>query len=192
VENNLDEFYWSERYKNLNTQWDIGRVSPPLRAYFNQLTDKSARILIPGCGRAYEAEYLHKAGFVNVFIADFSEWPLRDFLARVPSFPEEHLMHVDFFKIEEKFDLIIEQTMFCAIDPSLRQNYAQKCKDILQENGKLVGLFFEKTFEGGPPFGGSMYEYQTLFSKSFKNVDFKPCYNSIAPRQGSELFAKIN
>ncbi|MFT7344682.1 MAG: hypothetical protein ACI9XP_001269, partial [Lentimonas sp.] len=58
MENNLDEFYWSERYKNLNTQWDIGRVSPPLRAYFDQLTDKSARILIPGCGRAYEAEYL--------------------------------------------------------------------------------------------------------------------------------------
>jgi hypothetical protein len=44
------------------TGWDLGQVSPPLKAYIDQLTDKNLRILIPGCGNSYEAEYLLEKG----------------------------------------------------------------------------------------------------------------------------------
>lgn len=63
----LDADFWNERYSSQQTGWDIGSPSTPLKEYIDQLTDKDIRILIPGCGNAYEAEYLHQQGFSNVF-----------------------------------------------------------------------------------------------------------------------------
>jgi hypothetical protein len=79
--------------------------------------------------------------------------------------------------------------LFCAIDPKLRPQYAQKCADLLTEKGKMVGLFFDRHFDGGPPFGGNKEEYLSYFSLCFRKISFDKCYNSIAPREGTELFA---
>jgi hypothetical protein len=54
--------------------------------------------------------------------------------------------------------------------------------------GKLAGLLFDRTFEGGPPFGGSKAEYMTLFAPHFKISTMETCTNSVAPRAGTELF----
>ena len=86
--------------------------------------------------------------------------------------------------------MIIEQTLFCAITPSMRQKYVQKVHDLLENKGKLVGILFDCSFENGPPFGGTKEEYQLLFSKEFKHVEITTCYNSIAPRAGKEVFIK--
>ena len=91
------EDYWTKRYQADNTGWDIGYVSTPLKAYFDQLKDKSTKILIPGCGNAYEAKYLYMNGFKNVFLLDISEYPLQKFKDENPDFPEENLIHADFF-----------------------------------------------------------------------------------------------
>ena len=68
----IDKTYWNQRYLDFKTGWDIGCISFPLQAYFDQLSNKGLRILIAGCGNAYEAEYLHKNDFVNTYILDFS------------------------------------------------------------------------------------------------------------------------
>lgn len=68
----LDETYWSGRYQNNEAGWDIGTVSTPLKEYFDQLTDKTVAILIPGCGNSYEAEYLLQLGFSNITLIDIS------------------------------------------------------------------------------------------------------------------------
>jgi hypothetical protein len=39
-----------------------------------------------------------------------------------------------------------------------------------------------------PPFGGHKDEYQQLFEKKFRLKALSPCYNSIKPRAGTELF----
>lgn len=188
---NLSSEYWNERYKNSTTGWDLGQVSPPIKEYVDQLKEKSIKILIPGCGNAYEAEYLHQQGFTNIHLLDFANEPLFEFKKRVTDFPETHLHQDDFFKHQGEYDLIIEQTLFCAIDPSLRPEYVKTAKRLLAPNGKLVGLLFNREFEGGPPFGGSVEEYQSQFSKEFKFVKMEECYNSVAPRMGSELFIKV-
>ena len=87
-----------------------------------------------------------------------------------------------------KYDLIVEQTFFCAIDPSLRTVYAEKMAKLLNPKGKLVGLLFDCNFDGGPPFGGSKTEYITYFEPYFKFNFLEKCYNSISPRAGNELF----
>jgi thiopurine S-methyltransferase len=184
-----NEENWEERYKLGDTGWDMGMVSPPLKAYFDQLQNKNLKILIPGAGNAYEAEYLFNHGFKNVCIADIAETPLLGFAERNPGFPKDQLLHIDFFDIEDQFDLIIEQTFFCALHPERRMAYAEKMKNLLKADAKLSGVMFDFPLtEKGPPFGGSKKEYLSYFKDRFEIKTFERCYNSHPKRQGKELF----
>ena len=185
----LSQNYWSSRYQNEMTGWDAGNITRPIKEYIDQLNDKSIRILIPGAGNAHEAEYLHKQGFSNVFVCDIAEEALQNLSSRCPSFPKEYLLYADFFNLEDQFDLIIEQTFFCALNPSMRFDYVKKMNQILKKDGKLVGLLFGIEFPfNGPPFGGNIEEYRTIISTWLDLILLESCYNSIGPRSGHELF----
>lgn len=189
METNLNGNYWQARYEENKTGWDLGAVSPPLKAYFDQLKDKQLEILIPGAGNGYEAEYLHKNDFSQVFVADIAPAPLKALKQRVPDFPKEHLFLQDFFALQQTFDLIVEQTFFCALDPALRPAYARKVSELLKSGDKLVGLLFNTEFSNpGPPFGGNENEYRTYFEPYFNFRTFATATNSVKPRQGNELF----
>ncbi|WP_207431115.1 methyltransferase domain-containing protein [Sabulibacter ruber] len=187
---NLDQKYWEQRYHSEQTQWDVGEITPPLKAYVDQLEDKSSKILIPGGGNGHEAEYLHQNGFSQVYLLDFAWAPLENFKKRVPTFPDGHLLHQDFFSLTPgQYDLVLEQTFFCALPRNLRPQYARQVFDLLRLGGKLVGVLFSEEFQTpGPPFGGNAWEYQSYFEPYFQFRHFAPCYNSIKPRQGRELF----
>lgn len=187
----LSPEYWSQRYENQQHGWDLGQVSPPIKAYIDQLTDRNLKILIPGCGSGHEGSYLWKEGFTNVHVLDFSELPLEMFMSNNPDFPKDQIHCADFFQHEGKYDLIIEQTLFCALDPNLRSIYGKKVASLLKPGGKLVGLLFNRTFDAGPPFGGNQEEYENYFSAHFSITGFEACHNSITPRSGSELFIKF-
>ncbi len=188
----LSAEFWNQKYEKNKTGWDLGEVSPPLKAYFDQLTNKDLKILIPGGGNSYEAEYLFNNGFKNVFVVDVSKYPLNNIKARIPTFPINQLLFGDFFELDQTFDLIIEQTFFCAINPNLRSKYATKMHQLLNHNGKLVGVLFDAVLnESHPPFGGSKKEYQAYFSSYFTFNTFEPCYNSYPNRQGMELFMHL-
>ena len=185
----LNENFWENKYKSQNTGWDLGQISPPLKAYIDQLTNKELKILIPGGGNSYEATYLFKKGFKNIFVVDISKIPLRNIRKRIPEFPSEQLIHDDFFDLENQFDLIIEQTFFCAINPNLRAKYALKMTELLRDKGKLVGLLFNAELnKEHPPFGGSKEEYLTCFTPYFDILTMENSYNSINSRAGEELF----
>lgn len=188
----MNEQFWSERYKDNKTGWDLGEISTPLKKYIDQLENKDLKILIPGAGNSYEAEYLFENGFTNVTICDIAKEPLENLKKRIPQFPENKIIHKSFFELDDSFDLILEQTFFCAIPVEKRQEYAKKSSELLIEKGKIAGVFFDfKLKPDGPPFGGSKEEYLTYFSPYF-NIDIlERCYNSIKPRQGNELFFKF-
>ncbi|MEO9570500.1 MAG: methyltransferase domain-containing protein [Polaribacter sp.] len=189
---NLSEEFWENKYKANKIGWDLGEVSPPLKSYFDQLTNKDLKILIPGGGNSYEAEYLFNKGFKNVYVVDLCHNPLENLKARVLGFPEKQLIHADFFDLNHTFDLVIEQTFFCAIDPKLREKYALKMKDLLSSNGKLIGLLFDaKLNEDHPPFGGNTEEYISYFETHFTMDIFTKCYNSFHNRREMELFVKF-
>ena len=183
----LDAEYWSNRYLQQQTGWDIGHGSNPLVDYLQTIKDKSIAILIPGCGNAYEAEWLLQNGFSNVTVLDIS--PVLT-AALKEKFKDQHITIItgNFFEHEGQYDLILEQTFFCALDPILRTNYVYQMHQLLKPGGKLVGVLFNKEFEGGPPFGGGKEEYQTLFSKLLGIKKMESCYNSISPRKDAELF----
>jgi methyl halide transferase len=183
----LDEKYWNDRYINADTGWDMGKVSPPLKAYIDQLENKNLSILIPGCGNGYEAEYLLQKGFTDISLIDISAIAVQNLKGKL-AVKNINIVHGDFFKLEQNFDLIIEQTFFCALDPVMRKDYVVKMYGLLKPGGKLIGLLFNRFFEGGPPFGGSKAEYEDIFSKYFNIRTMDECYNSVAARAGHELF----
>lgn len=180
---------WEQRYQEGNTGWDIGYPSTPLKEYFDQIKDKTIKILIPGAGNAYEAEYLCKQGFINVFILDIAPSPLKKFAERNPDFPKENLIEGDFFKHEGEYDLIMEQTFFCAITPDLRKAYAEKINQLLKPKGRLMGLLWSVELnKDHPPYGGNKEEYHEYFDTYFDYLYFEEAQNSIPPRKGRELF----
>lgn len=188
----LNEDYWSGKYQNEQTGWDIGYVSTPLKAYIDQLENKSLKILIPGAGNGYEAEYLIQQGFQSVFVMDLSKAPLDNLKQRVPDFPESNLICQDFFEHEGQFDLILEQTFFCALNPELRSSYVTKAYELLKPGGKIAGLMFNiPLFDDHPPFGGNEDEYRGFFRDRFDIQVMETAYNSIPPRAGNELFVKL-
>jgi hypothetical protein len=186
---NFKSDYWSRRWETGETSWDLGAVSPPLKLFIDQLKNKSARILIPGCGNSYEAEYLFDKGFLNTYLADISAIPLANFLKKNPAFPPANVNHSDFFDLSGEFDIILEQTFFCALNPSLRINYAKKMNSLLPPGGTCAGLLFDdKLNSEKPPFGGNEAEYRKIFDPFFHIHQMEKSLHSIAPRAGRELF----
>lgn len=188
----LNENFWNSKYINHETGWDLKAPSTPLKEYIDQLENKNSRILIPGCGNAYEADYLLEQGFTAITLIDISEVIVKTIKEKFKNKPAIKVLHQDFFTLEGEFDLILEQTFFCALDPELRQKYSIKMNELLAENGKLVGVLFNRDFGNDtPPYGGNKAEYQTYFNDYFDFKVMENCYNSIPPRAGSELFINL-
>jgi SAM-dependent methyltransferase len=189
----LTHKYWEERYEKGDTGWDMGIPSPPLKAYLDQVEDKNKALLIPGAGHGYELEYALSLGFTNITVLDYAEAPLQAIRNRLPENERFRLVQSDFFDHHDTYDLILEQTFFCALSPTLRNDYVRHMHRVLKSGGKLVGLLFQFPLtESGPPFGGSIAEYWERFEPLFSIQTLETCYNSIPPRQGNELFFIFN
>lgn len=185
----LDKAYWQQRYLENNIPWDAGKPTPPIVEFADSLPDKSIDILIPGAGNAHEAGYLFEKGFKNIWICDWVPEALTGFSVSYPAFPSSQLLAMDFFDIPQSFDLILEQTFFCALAPEMRTVYVAKTAALLRDEGRLAGVLFANPFQHeGPPFGGTKDEYLHLFSPKFRIEKLELCYNSIPPRKDNELF----
>ena len=145
-----------------------------------------------------KAEYLLQKGFRNITLIDISN-VLIDKLKLKFETSEIKLIRSDFFEHTGRYDLIIEQTFFCALDPKSRKMYAEKVKTLLDKKGKLAGVLFynndpenELSKENdGPPFISSLKEYKKVFNENFNIIKMEECYNSISPRMGKELFINL-
>jgi methyl halide transferase len=184
-----DQEFWNNRYAEGKTGWDLGGVSPALAYWIDRIENKSARILIPGAGNAYEIDYLLEKGFQNITVVDIAPLLVSELKKKYAGVKEVTILLGDFFQLNETYDIILEQTFFCAINPSLRQQYVLKMAELLDQDGLLLGVLFNRDFEGGPPFGGSSQEYRELFSSKF-NIELTDCNVSHPARMGSEVLLK--
>lgn len=187
-ETTLDKDYWDSQYLANTVGWDIGKVSPPIKNYIDTINNKKAKILIPGCGNAYEAEYLLKEGFINITVIDISPTLVNKLKEKFKGIVKITIIQGDFFQHYEKYDYIIEQTFFCALPPFLRQKYVWKTHQLLNKKGILFGLLFNREFEKSPPFGGNKVLYIQLFNPSFELKKISEEQHSIPARLNSELF----
>ena len=87
---------------------------------------------------------------------------------------EMDIQHMDIFNLNQiytnHFDVVLEYTCFCAIDPLRRRDYLEMVYDILKPNGELVGLLFptdKDPSEGGPPYAVQLGKTIELMSEYF-------------------------
>lgn len=187
----MEKEFWDKKWQKNETGWDIGYANPMISNYFNAVSNIQAKILIPGCGNAYEAESLFNLGFENVWIIDISPHAINSFIKRVPNFPKNQIICGDFFELDDQFDFIIEQTFFCALHPYKRGDYCSKIAKLLYPSGILVGLLFNFPLSDGPPFGGDEEEYRKRFSRVFEKIELSEAKHSIKPREGREFWIQM-
>jgi SAM-dependent methyltransferase len=189
---NLGKDFWNNRWETQKTGWDIGYASPAITDYMAKCVDKNAPILVPGCGNAHEASFLLENGFTNITLVDIAPLAVERLQEKFKQFHQIKIVLGDFYLHEGKYEILIEQTFFCANLPASRGNYVKKAADLLNHGGRLIGVLFNREFEKqGPPFGGNEAEYKALFSPFFTIEKMELCYNSIAPRMGNELFINL-
>lgn len=186
------QHFWNARYESGETGWDIGYPSPPLKAILDALDNRETRILIPGAGNAWEARYAWENGFTNLYVIDIAPLAVESLKRACPEHKHRVLLG-DFFAHTGSYDLILEQTFFCALHPDLRVRYAQKMAELLTTNGSVQGLLFATAMNSDrPPFGGNEAEYKALFSSYFGKVEIQLCENSIPARAQNELSIKLS
>lgn len=186
------ESFWNTRWVSNETGWDMKQVSPPLKYFIDSIPDKKLKVLIPGCGNAYEATYLLDSGFENVTLIDISSHLVSSLRRKLADKPIK-IIHGNFFEHTGTYDLILEQTFFCAIQPDQRSEYVRKAHELLSRNGRIAGVLFNENFgfTEHPPYSGSEQEYRKLFEPYFEILRMEPCTISIQPRLGNELLVEF-
>lgn len=186
----LDQTYWDNQYQANDTGWDLGKISPPLQSHIDRIQSKNTKILIPGCGNGYEAEYLLEQGFTNVSVIDIAPTLVEKLREKFAAKPINIILG-DFFAHDGRYDIVLEQTFFCALPPSLRQRYVWKMHQLLADDGILAGVLFNRDFETGPPFGGSVREYKQLFAGAFAVEMMADAQHSVDKRAGAEAIFSL-
>lgn len=164
--------FWTNIYQdNEKPGWDLEGPTPILKDIIPQLKIPKSRILVVGCGKGHDAFELSQRGNV-VTAVDFSEEAIDQAKKLYP--PNENLkyLHADVFNLPEKFlgyfDIVFEHTLFCAVDPTRRQELVSVYRSVLADHGHLLGIFFTIDNLNGPPFGGTEWEYRERLKKKFQ------------------------
>jgi len=134
------------------------------------------RALVPGCGRGYDVTALsHEKRYVLGL--DISTTAIEAARRRLETlstsdcanrenaiFSTESFFDLDTTLEENKFDFIYDYTFLCALDPSIREDWANKMAALLRPGtGELLTLIYPiMELEGGPPFKVSMQLFEEL------------------------------
>lgn len=193
---------WNQRYLQGDTPWDKGSAAPPL---LDLLSMRSAlfpthkNVLVPGCGAGYDVEAIASHG-CQVTGLDIAP----EAIARAnkdSSHPNTDWQLGDFFdpslSNENRYHTIWEHTCFCAIPPERRVDYVQAAWNLLEPNGKLIGVFFLNTGNPagvGPPFSVDRSELKDLFGEHFSLEWEAPpqnCYPGREEREWLMIWRKL-
>jgi SAM-dependent methyltransferase len=182
--------FWQEKYRSGHTPWDLGRVSDPVLALLADHFPPQGRVLVPGCGRGHEALHLAQRGY-RVTAVDLAEEPLVELRAAarerglVPGRDLE-IARADVLALPADFggafDVLLEQTCLCALNPARFGDYARMAHTVLKPGGRLLGVFMEvpgsATGGGGPPYSTPPALVKALFPPSrgwaFEGLDPMP------------------
>lgn len=164
--------FWDLRFRQGTTPWETGRAPAALRAFAPQHEARAGknapRVLIPGCGSAWDAAFLAQRGW-NVTALDFSAAALDSARATLGEDWGGTLLHADFFAFtpEAPFDVIYERAFLCALPRALWADYAPRMAQLLPPGGLLAGLFFLSDEPKGPPFGIQPEQLDALLATDF-------------------------
>ena len=158
---------WEGRYLSGDTPWDKGEPSPGLIDFLaGHPKLPRGTVCVPGCGAGHDVRAWAKAGFPS-FGFDLAPSAIR--LCRQKTDPA---LPAQFYQLDfltdpppQRFDWFFEHTLFCAIDPTQREDYAQAVLRWLKPEGQFLAVhYLIPADEDGPPFGTTASELIARFS----------------------------
>lgn len=187
--NNVD--WWSELYRTNGSRWELNAPAPALPSFVPRLKLQRSRILIAGAGSGNDAAWFAEQGHIVTAI-DFSEEAVSRAQAKYGHLDNLKFQRADVFNLPTDwtgaFDIVFEHTLYCAINPSKRNDLVKVWRRVLSDQGYLMGVFFAFDKPFGPPFGGSEWEIRARLEKKFRPLYWTRVHDSIEGRLGQELF----
>jgi hypothetical protein len=178
--------FWDTRYQTNVMPWDAGRVPDALRRHLATFP-AAGRVLVPGCGSAYEVRCLAEHGF-DVLAIDFSVAAVARARKELGLFADR-VRQADFFDFDlggRPFDVIYERAFLCALPQRLWPRYAERSAQVLAPGGRIAGFFYFDDSPRGPPFGTGDAQLQALLSPWFDRIEDEPVMDSLPVFQGKE------
>ncbi|MES2802196.1 MAG: methyltransferase domain-containing protein [Bdellovibrionota bacterium] len=186
-----DSEFWTDIYNEGNPGWDLGEPAVAFKDMIQRIKLPKCRILVLGCGSGHDAALFAQAGHV-VTAVDFSAGAIQKAKSLYGHLENMTFVQQDIFTLphewNETFDVIVEHTCFCAIDPDRRKEMVKLWRRLLHEEGQIMGVFFAMLKRAGPPYGSSEWEIRELLKNSFHFLFWGRWRESIPRREGRELF----
>ena len=185
---NVSRDYWEHRYQIRDMDWEKGAPSPGLVDFLAAQADlPGGTVCIPGCGTGHDVRAFAAAGFEasGLDLAP-SAIALAGEKTRAAGLTAKfHL--ADFLRDEptQKYDWLFEHTLFCAIQPSERDDYVRAVCRWLKPGGTYLAVNYFECGPEGPPWPTTRDEQLALFRPYFQLVaDWVP--RSYPNRTGRE------
>lgn len=182
---------WEARYRAGQTPWDLKGPTPVFGRLITEGHLPIGKLLVPGAGLGHDALAFARAGYA-VTSVDVAASACADLRARSSAAGVTlDVLEADFFTMTDSatYDLMLEQTFYCAIDPSARDAYRDQAHRLLKPGGLLFGLFFplEARNAAGPPHVVRPDELRASLSERFELLHEEWPADSIKPRAGNEI-----
>jgi SAM-dependent methyltransferase len=164
--------FWDERFAAGFTPWDANGVPPAFGRWLDSSQPPAGlRVLIPGCGSAYEVAALAARG-CDVLAIDYASAAVERARRSLTVEFAHRVREADFFTFEAApYDLIYERAFLAALPPHLWAEWAQGCARLLRAGGVLAGFFFVDDAAAdprrGPPFAITAVELSGLLARDF-------------------------
>jgi hypothetical protein len=184
--NSSNPEFWNTRYRSEKTPWDFHGIPKALQEFL-QSTTINGRVLIPGCGSAYEIKAFADAGWDPVGI-DFSQAGVERAKNHLGVLGEK-VIYGNFFEHDfgrEKFDLIYERTFLCSMSPDRWPEYGSRIAELLKEGGILAGFFLYGEESSPPPFPMVPEQLGALLGNQFQLVEKTPSPDALKVFSGKE------
>jgi SAM-dependent methyltransferase len=185
-----DPKFWDAAYDEKRDGWELGDVAPPIARALREMRGPG-RAIVFGCGRGHEVRAAARAGF-DVVGVDFAAQPIEDAARMTPADLAKHVTwrRADIFAQgdEGTFDLLVEHTSYCAIDPKRRDEWIRVARKVLKPGGTLLGLFYAHDRPGGPPYATTREDARAALERNgFRIERAETPEDSIERRRGNEF-----
>lgn len=183
--------FWQNLYRQGRTGWDLGRETPVFGRLLERGRLSPGRVIVLGAGRGHDARLFARHGF-QVTAVDFAPAAIRAMEDRNDPDAPVSVIHDDIFGLPADFngtfDYVLEYTLYCAIEPARRNEYADVVGGLLKPGGHYVGLAFPVGEQpGGPPFAVSVEELVTLLEAQGLRLQHRESpHDSVPGRRGRE------
>ncbi|MGB1698692.1 MAG: methyltransferase domain-containing protein [Nannocystaceae bacterium] len=193
---------WNTRYEEGRTGWDLGTAPPSLLREIAAAMERHAargverplRVLVPGCGRGHDALAWAQAGaevvgldFAALAVAEATKLAAETGL--IVRYLEANVLALD-PSLHGAFDVVWEQTCFCAIPREARRAYAISMTHALDQGGEFVGVFWNHGNEGGPPFDVTAAHVREAFQGLLEERALEAVADSI-PARNPEFIMRL-